>query len=118
MRTLLKWIILLPVAAVIIVFAVVNRHDVKVVFDPTGNGLPGLTFDLPLYLILFSALILGVLIGGVAAWLKQSKHRKAARAARNDARKLADETQRLRSQMAANPALASPTIAYTGPRTS
>ncbi len=105
MKNILKWILLLPVAIVIIVFAVANRHPVKVYFDPTGNKLPGFTFDAPLYLVLFAALLAGVFIGGAAAWLKQSKHRKAARVARGEARKLESEAQQLRTQIAALPAI-------------
>lgn len=118
MTRLLKWIVLLPIVAIVVVFAVVNRHSVSVVFDPTGNRMPGLTFEAPLFLILFATLIIGVLLGGCASWLKQGKYRKAAREARHDAQKLEGEAEKLRAQVAAVPALASPTDAYTGSRAS
>lgn len=118
MKTLLKWLILLPIAAIVIVFATINRHPVKVVLDPFGAKIPGLTFEAPLYLVILSSIILGVLIGGIASWLKQGKYRKAAREARSDVRSLERETQQLRSQAAALPLVSTdPTEAYRTRRT-
>jgi uncharacterized integral membrane protein len=114
MKSLLKYLLLLPVAAVIIIFATSNRHSVKVVADPTGVLLPGMHVDAPLYLVVLVSIIAGVLIGGFASWLKQGKHRKAARVARSDTKKLQAEAERLRSQVSNLPAAeASVTAAYT-----
>jgi len=104
MKRFLTWLVAAPVAALVIVFAISNRHSVTLVLDPFGGLASGLTFQSPLYLVIFASLLLGVLAGGVAAWLKQGKHRRAAREARAEARKYQEEAQRLRAQLATQPA--------------
>jgi uncharacterized integral membrane protein len=113
MKSILKWLLLLPFAAVIVVFSIYNRHGVEVMVDPSSIFYSGMKFTLPLYMVVFASMMIGVLAGGIASWLKQGKHRKAARDARSDARKLHGEAERLRSQVAALPAAeASVTAAY------
>ena len=52
-----------------------NREAVRVSLDPLGTFGPGWTVSLPLFVLLFAALAIGIVIGGVAAWLGQSKWR-------------------------------------------
>ncbi len=110
MKTFFKWLLLAPVALIILVFAVANRHSTSVVLDPLGLLSEGMTISAPLFIILFLALALGVLVGGFAAWLVQGKNRRAAREAQADLRILreetrarADEVLRLRNELAALP---------------
>jgi hypothetical protein len=49
-----------------------------------------------------------VLVGGVAAWLRQSKWRRAARLAEAEARELRAELDRLRRRSAPSPLPAEP----------
>src|SRR5476651_1303960 len=72
-------LIVVPPAVVIIAFAVANRQAVTVSFDPFSTIAPAYAATLPLFAVIFAFLILGVLIGGIAAWLRQSKWRRAAR---------------------------------------
>ena len=106
MKTFLKWLLLAPVAIVAVIFAVANRNVVTVVFDPFGNDVPGLSLTAPLFLVLFLAVIVGVLIGGFAAWLAQGKNRKSARVARADLAQARTETERLRTQVLSTQQLA------------
>ena len=53
-------------------------------------------------LILLVGVIGGVVIGGVAAWLRQSKWRRAARLADSQARDLRTELDRLKRSMGAS----------------
>ena len=99
MKSFLKLLLLLPIAFVVIVFAIGNRHSVKVVADPSGMVFAPMHIEAPLYLVVLASLILGTIAGGVAAWMKQGKYRKAARTARADSKKLEVETERLRSQV-------------------
>ena len=78
-RKIVTTIIVVPLAAVIIAFAVANRQAVTVSFDPFSTVSPAYAATLPLFAVIFAVLILGVLIGGVAAWLGQRKWRRAAR---------------------------------------
>ncbi len=113
MKSFLKYLLLLPIAAIIIIFAIGNRHLVKVVADPSAMLFPSMQVEAPLYLVVLASIAAGVFIGGLASWLKQGKHRKAARAARADTKKIQAEADRLRSQISNLPASeANVTAAY------
>ena len=89
-------IIIVPVAIVLIALAVANRAFVPFTLDPFNPGNPGLTLSLPLFVYLFLALLLGVLIGGVATWLRQGRYRRRARQHADEARALREEAARYR----------------------
>jgi uncharacterized membrane protein YciS (DUF1049 family) len=82
MKSVVKWIILLPVVAAAVGFAVANRHPVTIFFNPLVNDDQDYAVVVPLFLVLIFVLMVGVIIGGIAAWLVQGKHRRAARRAR------------------------------------
>ncbi|WP_439498689.1 LapA family protein [Bosea sp. (in: a-proteobacteria)] len=97
MKAFFKALILVPVALVIVLFSVANRAPVRVSFDPISRDAPVLAFDLPLFAVVLAAIAVGVLIGGLASWLAQGKHRKAARRNRREAEVLRGEAQSLRA---------------------
>ena len=72
---LLRWIAGIPIGVFVVVFAVANRHDVTVRFDP----LP-FTPDWPLYGVAFAGLALGFVGGVTVAWLGGHRIRREARA--------------------------------------
>ena len=79
LRKIVIAVILVPLAIVIIAFAVANRQIVTVSFDPFTSAEPAASMTLPLFALIILLLVIGVLIGGVAAWLRQGKWRTAAR---------------------------------------
>jgi uncharacterized integral membrane protein len=95
MRQFLKALVLLPVAIVVVLLAVANRGPVTLSFDPFTQP-PQFSVTLPLFGVLFLAVMLGVVIGGVAAWLAQAKHRRAERRFKRETSRLRTETERLR----------------------
>lgn len=97
MRSFLKALILVPIALLIVLFSVANRAPVRISFDPISRDAPVLAYDLPLFAVVLAALAVGVLIGGLASWLAQGKHRKAARRNRREVETLRSQTQALRS---------------------
>lgn len=99
MAAVLKWLLLVPVAAVAIMLAVANREPVRVVADPFPPASDGLTFSAPLFIVVLASVIVGVLIGGCGAWLRQGRHRRAARQAQAEADRQRLEADRLRSQV-------------------
>lgn len=109
MKAFLKALVLIPIALVIVLFAVANRAPVRVSLDPFSRDLPMLSYELPLFVIVLVAIFVGVLIGGLASWIAQGKHRKAARRGRREVEALRSETQALRSAVpdSALPALTS-----------
>ena len=78
-RKIIAAIILVPLAVVIVAFAVANRQIVTVSLDPFSAEHPAASLTLPLFALVIVLLVLGVLIGGIAAWLRQSKWRRTAR---------------------------------------
>jgi uncharacterized integral membrane protein len=88
MKSVVKWIILVPIAAAVLCFAVANRHPVTVFFDPLVSDDPDYAVVVPLFLVVLLVLMMGVVIGGVAAWIVQGKHRRAARRARAEVNRL------------------------------
>src|SRR5205085_9857597 len=95
-RKLILVIILVPLAVAFITFAVANRQIVVVSLDPFDQSHPAIAISLPLFALILVFIIGGVVVGGVAAWLKQSKWRRAARRAEWEARALRAEVDELK----------------------
>ena|SRR5438270_8220632 len=95
-RKLVLVIILVPLAVAFITFAVANRQIVVVSLDPFDQSHPAIAISLPLFALILVFIIGGVVVGGVAAWLKQSKWRRAARHAEWEARALRAEVDELK----------------------
>jgi uncharacterized integral membrane protein len=90
------WSLLAVLAAVIIVpFGLANRAPVLVSVDPFGRAASGLAFEAPLSLILFLVFMVGLLLGGLAMWLSQSKWRRTARVRTREAFRWRAEATRL-----------------------
>jgi uncharacterized integral membrane protein len=100
-RKIVMAIIIIPLVAVIVAFAVANRQTVTVSLDPFSSVNPAYAATVPLFILIFAVLILGVLIGGIAAWLRQSKWRRTARRLDAEVRALHDELATIRRRFAA-----------------
>jgi uncharacterized integral membrane protein len=93
-RRIIAVIILVPLAIVIIAFAVANRQIVTVSLDPFDASAPAASLTLPLFGLIVVLLIFGVLLGGIAVWLRQIGWRRTAR-------RLEREVAGLRQEIAA-----------------
>ena len=98
-RKIVTALILVPLAIVFTVFAVANRQIVVISFDPFDPAHPAFARSLPLYVLVLVLVIVGVIVGGVAAWLRQGKWRRAARLAADEARGLRAEVDRLKRRI-------------------
>ena len=110
-RKVVSALILVPLAIILISFAVANRQSVVVSLDPFDQAHPALSYSLPLFALILVLIIAGVILGGVAAWMRQAKWRRAARLAEREARELRselDQLKRRRGGMAEPPASALP----------
>lgn len=87
--------VVLPAGVVLVAFALANRHAVRLNLDPFSADDPILAFDAPFFLYLFSALMLGLLLGGFATWLGQGKWRRQARERGREAARLRMEAGQL-----------------------
>ena len=92
------WVILVPLSLGLIVFALANRHFVAINFNPfapvDAAATPG--YGVPLFVILYVVLLIGVLLGGIATWFAQSTHRKREKHWRREAHLLNGELENLR----------------------
>jgi uncharacterized integral membrane protein len=79
LRRIVAVLILVPLAIIIVAFAVANRQGVTVSFDPFGASAPAASLTMPLFALVILLLIIGVVIGGTAAWLRHGRWRRAAR---------------------------------------
>lgn len=95
-RKIVSAVIFVPLAAVIIIFAVANRQSVTVSFDPFSTTSPAYSVTLPLFVLIVVLVILGVLIGGTVAWVGQARWRRAARRLDADVRALHQELDLIR----------------------
>ncbi|MGV8839584.1 MAG: LapA family protein [Bauldia sp.] len=79
MKRALRFLLLLPIVIIAVALSIANRHEVLFSLDPFAEGAPAVSVTVPLYWLLFGAVALGVVFGGVAAWLRQGRWRKAYR---------------------------------------
>jgi hypothetical protein len=80
MTRLLLAIVMLLGAAALVAFAVANRAPVHVSFDPFDPTDPAYVVkNVPLWMVSFAVLCLGVAIGGVVSWLSEGKRRRHRR---------------------------------------
>ena len=111
-RKIVTLAIVLPLAAVIVAFAVANRQLVTVSFDPFASVNPAYAATVPLFILIFVLVILGVIVGGAAAWLRQAHWRRAARKLDAEARLLRQELAASRNRFATE---AAPATTYFEP---
>ncbi len=102
-RKLVFWLVLVPLAIIILMFAVANREIVTVSFDPFSSTNPAAAVSVPLFVLIFILVILGVIIGGVATWMRQGAYRRAARSRESDVYALRREIETLNARLAHGP---------------
>jgi uncharacterized integral membrane protein len=99
LSTVLRRLVWFPVALVcavlLVALSVANREEVRMVLDPFRPEAPVIWVKLPFYAYLLGALTLGVILGGLATWLTQGRHRKTARVKSQDAMRWQAEADRL-----------------------
>ena len=94
-KRIVGWFVLVPLCLALITFALANRQLVVVNFNPLAavDAPQAASLSVPFYVVLFAALLLGVLLGGVATWFAQGGHRREERHFRR-------ETERLHRELA------------------
>jgi len=97
-RKIVSALVLVPLAIILIAFAVANRQIILVSLDPFDQANPALSIRLPLFALILIVIIAAVIVGGIAAWLRQSKWRRAARLAQAQARELQAQVDVLERQ--------------------
>src|SRR6185312_6910659 len=102
-RKVVTAVIVVPLAIVIVAFAVANRQMVTVSFDPFSSASPAYAATVPLFVLIFILLIVGVIVGGIAAWIGQSKWRRGHRRLDDEVRRLRNEVDSIETRMMMRP---------------
>jgi uncharacterized integral membrane protein len=101
MLRVVKFLFLLPIGTALVIFGVANRSAVTVLLEPFSPAGEALSLSVPLYVVFFAALAMGVVLGSLATWFSQGRYRKAGREARREAERLASENSRLKTALPA-----------------
>lgn len=92
---LIKLLAMTVTAIVFVAIAVSNRQNATLILDPFRPENPVLQITAPFFVYLFGALLLGMVLGGIASWLSQGKWRKTARQRTREAYQWKQEADRL-----------------------
>ena len=95
---ILSFIILVPLAIIMIVFCVANREAVTVSLDPIGT-MPQLAFQAPLFILLMATIIVGVILGGCGTWFTQAHYRRKSWKRKYEVERLRREAEESKSKL-------------------
>ena len=95
LKKIIWLLVAFPAAVLVVTLAVANRHEARLVLDPFDPQTPTLYLEMPFFIYLFAALLTGIVLGGVATWMTQSKWRRTARQHLQDAHRWKAEADRL-----------------------
>lgn len=95
MKKFLLLLLLVPLGIVILALAVANRQSVPLALPPELGFAP---VQIPLFALLFVTLLVGMVVGSCATWVKQGKHRKQAVQQKTEATKLAFEAEKQKTR--------------------
>jgi uncharacterized integral membrane protein len=95
-RTFFFWSLALAVAAI----AVANRKSTLLSFDPFSADQPAIALQLPLFWIILSAALVGIVLGGWSSWLAQAPLRRTIREQEDGIRRLEREIEAAQSIIA------------------
>jgi uncharacterized integral membrane protein len=94
----LFWIVVgLPIAVIIVVLAVINRHPVTLNLDPFSPADPAISTTIPLFVMLFATFAVGLAIGGLVTWSTQRKWRRLAKRQKSESGALRTQLERLQN---------------------
>lgn len=104
MKRIVGWVVLLPLCVLLILFALANRQAVPVNFNPLTppEALAANGSGVPLFLLIYAVLLVGVLLGGIATWFAQGHHRSLEKHWRRHSAHLSQELQATRKKRSAD----------------
>lgn len=102
MLRVIKYIVLVVIALGLVVLALANRQPVTLNLLPADiaawAGVNFAPIDLPLFLVIFGGVALGLLMGRIAEWLREYRFRKDAKVQRRARTKLEREVADLKGR--------------------
>lgn len=97
----IKYLFLIAVAVALVVLAIANRQPVTLTLLPEDLALwsgVAQSIQLPLFVVILGGVATGVLWGFVWEWLREHRHRVAAKTNEREAKKLEREVEALRGR--------------------
>ncbi len=91
MRRFLRWLIGVPIFVIVMGFAVANRKWTQLSLDPFNQAEPTLSINLPLWILAFLGIFVGILVGWFFCWRAQGKWRRLARERQREIARLQGE---------------------------
>lgn len=111
-KRIVGWFVLVPLCALVILFTLANRQNVSVYLSPLGENGPFLPqLDIPLFVLIYVVLIVGIIMGGLAVWFTQGRKRRERRLLKRENARLEKELEASRKAaraQASNTALLDP----------
>jgi len=99
MIRIIRLAVLAVVLFALVLLALANRGMVEISLLPDGLPLAEtLRLSMPMFVVVFAALVLGLLLGMFFEYFREHKHRRAANQTRREASQLAGEVERLKSE--------------------
>jgi uncharacterized membrane protein (DUF485 family) len=94
-KRIVGWFVLVPLCLALIVFALANRQLVVINFNPlvATEALSATGVGVPMFLVIFGVLLVGVVLGGIATWFAQAPHRREGRLYRRETERLHRELE-------------------------
>lgn len=93
-KKILAWLLGIPVLAGAILFALANRGGIALSFWPSSYTLTG-----PVYLAVFGCILIGVFLGGLAAWMAYGRKRALLRERAREIKRLEGEIEDLKRRL-------------------
>ncbi|MFZ5616606.1 MAG: DUF1049 domain-containing protein [Pseudomonadota bacterium] len=110
MKKILRWVVFVPVGAILVLFLVANRNSVALSLDPFSTDAPALaTPALPLWFWLVFSLLIGFFLGAAGTWMSGRELRIRAKADRLELKAL-KKAAAAKGEAASAPAPAPPPI--------
>lgn len=97
-KKIVNVLVLIPIGIVLIVLSVANRQSVTLALNPFRPEDSVLSITAPFFVYLFLAVIFGLVVGSLATWFTQGKHRKRARIEASEAVKWHTEAEKHRTR--------------------
>ena len=100
----IRYAFLASIAIVLVTVALANRQTVSLSSLPEGvAAIPGLgwlsvSIDMPLFLVVFIGIVVGLFIGFVWEWLREHKHRAEAARKQAEVKTLERELRRTQAE--------------------
>ena len=92
---LIAMLLIVALTVTILLLAVANRQEVRLILDATNRDNPAIYLSVPLSIFILQILALGAFLGVIASWISQGKWRKAARQRALEAMRWKVEVERL-----------------------